>query len=367
MNNKYGYYIGMIATFFLGVIGTILVMRDVTLASGKVIEENVTTVNVTEADSLKSAIGKVYDSVVYIENTTSSGSGSGSGFVYKVDDKYGYILTNYHVIENYKKIVVTNSQMQEYDAVVLGYEASTDLAVVRIPKEGVLLVAELGDNASMSIGDTVFAVGSPQGIEYMNSVTRGIISGAERLVPVTISNMEYMMDVIQTDTAINPGNSGGPLVSSTGKVIGINSMKLVESKIEGMGFAIPIEVALSYVDKLEKGEIISRPYLGVETLNVAAYNNNRFYYQRQYGLFDIDDELDEGVLVASVEAGSVAEKAGLKAGDVIYMIDGNRTDDMTHFRYLLYKYEVGDTITIKFYRGNNSKEVKVVLSDAKKD
>lgn len=367
MKNKHNYYVAMLITFFLGIASTLLLMREVTLASSRVIEENVTTVNVTEADSLKSAIGKVYDSVVYIENTTSSGSGSGSGFVYKTDDKYGYILTNYHVIENYKKIVVTNSEMQEYDAVVLGYEASTDLAVVRIPKEGVLLVAELGDNNTMSIGDTVFAVGSPQGIEYINSVTRGIISGSERLVPVTIGNMEYMMDVIQTDTAINPGNSGGPLVSSTGKVIGINSMKLVENKIEGMGFAIPIEIALSYVERLEKGEVISRPYLGIETLNVAAYNNNRFYYQRQYGLFDIDEEMDEGVLVASVEAGSVAEKAGLKAGDVIYMMDGNKTDDMTHFRYLLYKYEVGDTVTIKFYRAGASKEVKIVLSDSRKD
>lgn len=367
MKNKYIYYIGMIGTFFLGVIGTLLIMKDINLNGGRIIEENVTTVNVTEADSLKSAIAKVYDSVVYIENTTSSGSGSGSGFVYKTDDKYGYILTNYHVIENYKKIVVANSEMQEYDAVVLGYEASIDLAVLRIPKEGVLLVAELGDNSTMSIGDTVFAVGSPQGIEYMNSVTRGIISGSERLVPVTISKMEYMMDVIQTDTAINPGNSGGPLVSSTGKVIGINSMKLVENKIEGMGFAIPIEVALSYVGKLEKGEIISRPYLGVETLNVAAYNNNRFYYQREYGLFDIDEEMDEGVLIASVESGSAAEKAGLKAGDVIYMMDGKETSDMTHFRYLLYKYEVGDTVTIKFYRNGTQKEVKLVLSNSRKD
>ena len=172
---------------------------------------------------------------------------------------------------------------------------------------------------------------------------------------------------IQTDTAINPGNSGGPLCSSDGKVIGINSMKLVESKIEGMGFAIPIEIALSYVDRLEKGEMISRPYLGIETLDLESYTNNKFYYfQRGYN-FDIDDSIEKGVVVASVEDGSAASKAGLKKGDVIVKIDNTSTDDATHFRYLLYKYKVGDTITVKVRRGTGEKDIKITLTSAKKD
>lgn len=366
MKSKHLYFIGILISFFLGVGGTILLLDQTTIGREKIIEQTLKTVSVTESDTLKSAIELVDDAVVYIATTTASGSGSGSGFVYKTDDKYGYILTNCHVIDNYKTVKVINNNMGEYDAKVLGYDETTDLAVLRIAKEGVLLVAQLGESSTVNKGDTVFAVGSPQGLTYINSVTRGIISGSNRTVSATINNSEYLMDVLQTDTAINPGNSGGPLCSSDGKVIGINSMKLVESKIEGMGFAIPIEIALSYVDRLENGESISRPYLGIETLDLEAYLNNRFYFQRGYN-FDIDDSLNKGVIVASVEDDSVAREAGLKKGDVIVSIDGNTTDDSTHFRYLLYKYEVGDTITVKVYRGSSVKEIKITLSNAKKD
>ena len=366
MKNKHLYLIGILIAFFLGVGGVILLLDNTTIGREKIIEQTLKTVSVTETDSLKSAIELVDDAVVYIETTTKSGNGSGSGFVYKTDEKYGYILTNFHVIDNYKNVKVTNNKMLTYDATVLGFDETTDLAVLRIAKEGVLLVAQLGESSSISKGDTVFAVGSPQGLTYMNSVTRGIISGSNRAVSATINNKEYLMDVIQTDTAINPGNSGGPLCSSDGKVIGINSMKLVESKIEGMGFAIPIEIALSYVDRLEKGEFISRPYLGIETLDLNTYINNRFYFHRDYN-FNLDSSLEDGVIVASVEDGSVASKAGLKAGDVIIQIDETKTEDSTHFRYLLYKYEVGDTITVKIYRGSEQKQIKITLSDARKD
>lgn len=367
MKNKNLYFIGIMIAFFLGVGGTILLLDNTTIGKEKIVEKTVKTVSVTEADSLKSAIELVDDAVVYIATTTKSGNGSGSGFVYKTDDKYGYILTNFHVIDNYRSVKVINNNMGEYDAKVLGFDESTDLAVLRIPKEGVLLVAQMGESSNVSKGDTVFAVGSPQGLTYINSVTRGIISGSNRTVSATINNVEYLMDVLQTDTAINPGNSGGPLCSSDGKVIGINSMKLVESKIEGMGFAIPIEIALSYVDRLEKGEMISRPYLGIETLDLESYTNNKFYYfQRGYN-FDIDDSIEKGVVVASVEDGSAASRAGLKKGDVIVKIDNTSTDDATHFRYLLYKYKVGDTITVKVRRGTGEKDIKITLTSAKKD
>ena len=366
MKNKHLYLIGFFIAFFLGVGGTILLLDNTTIGREKIIEQTLKTVSVTEADSLKSAIELIDDAVVYIETTTKTGNASGSGFVYKTDDNYGYILTNCHVIDNYNSVKVTNNKLLSYDATVLGYDETTDLAVLRISKEGVLLVAQLGESSSISKGDTVFAVGSPQGLTYINSVTRGIISGSNRAVSATINNKEYLMDVIQTDTAINPGNSGGPLCSSNGKVIGINSMKLVESKIEGMGFAIPIEIALSYVDRLEKGEIISRPYLGIETLDLNTYINNRFYFQREYN-FNLDSSLEDGVIVVSVENGSVASKAGLKSGDVIVQIDGIKTENSTRFRYLLYKYDIGNTITVKFYRGSEEKQIKITLSDIRKD
>ena len=368
MKNKSLYFIGILIAFLLGIGGTFLLLNNTTTTEKeKIVEQTVKTVSVTETDTLKSAIELVDDAVVYIATTTKSGSSSGSGFVYKTDDEYGYILTNCHVIDNYRSVKVVNNNMEEYDAKVLGFDESTDLAVLRIPKEGVLLVAQMGDSSSVSKGDTVFAVGSPQGLTYINSVTKGIISGSNRTVSATINNVEYLMDVIQTDTAINPGNSGGPLCSSDGKVIGINSMKLVESKIEGMGFAIPIEIALSYVDRLENGETISRPYLGIETLDLESYVNNHFYYFRSGYNFDIDDSIEKGVIVAGVEDGSAAAKSGLKKGDVIIKIDDVSTDDATHFRYLLYKYEVGDTITVKIRRGSEEKDIKITLTSAKKD
>ena len=191
MKNKNLYFIGIMIAFFLGVGGTILLLDNTTIGKEKIVEKTVKTVSVTEADSLKSAIELVDDAVVYIATTTKSGNGSGSGFVYKTDDKYGYILTNFHVIDNYRSVKVINNNMGEYDAKVLGFDESTDLAVLRIPKEGVLLVAQMGESSNVSKGDTVFAVGSPQGLTYINSVTRGIISGSNRTVSATINNVEY--------------------------------------------------------------------------------------------------------------------------------------------------------------------------------
>ena len=164
------------------------------------------------------------------------------------------------------------------------------------------------------------------------------------------------MEAIQIDASINPGNSGGPLVNINGEVIGINSVKLVESSVEGMGFAIPIEVALSQIDKLESGEPIERPVIGValydlDSLPLLGYSDLR-----------IDESVDSGVIVDSVERGSDAEKAGLQKNDVIVELDGTKIKNSAHLKYLLYKHNIGDSVKLTIIRNGNEKELTLKLT-----
>lgn len=314
-------------------------------------------VNITEADTIKTSVKKVYDSVVLIE--TYSGqtiSGTGTGFVYKKDDKNGYILTNYHVVENSKSIKVTFTDGKTYDTTLLGYDEYYDVAVLSVDANSVISVATIGSSEKAEVGDTVFTVGSPLGSSYMGTVTKGIISGKDRQVSVTINNSSYIMEVLQTDAAVNPGNSGGPLVNINGEVIGITFMKLVENQIEGMGFTIPIELVMSCTDTLEKGEKIERPYLGVETSSI----DNRFYLRR-YNI-NIPDEVTFGAVIVNVVSNSPASNAGLKSGDVIVTIDDVEITDSTYLKYNLYKHKIGDKVKVKYYRDGKINETVVTLS-----
>ena len=299
--------------------------------------ETVKTINVIEEDSIKSSIEKVYDSVLVIEAYSINGTNSiGSGFIYKVDDKNGYVLTNYHVVKDSDSIMVINSKDKEFAAKLLGYDDLMDLAVLSIDKKNVEKVATILKNTNISIGDTVFTVGSPEGKQYRGTVTKGIISGLNREVTTSYGNEEYIMNVMQTDAAINPGNSGGPLVNINGEVIGINSLKIVQNEIEGMGFAIPIEEVMLYTDRLEKGIEIKRPYLGIEIKN----SNN-------------------GVIITNIKIDAV--KSDLHINDKIVSIDGVVINDVIHFRYLLYKQNIGDIIVIKYIRDNTEYETKVKI------
>jgi serine protease Do len=191
----------------------------------------------------------------------------------------------------------------------------------------------------------------------MGSVTKGILSGKDRQVTVSVSSGSLLVDVIQTDAAINPGNSGGPLVNMNGEVIGITSLKLVEDEIEGMGFALPIEYALAYTDRLENGEKIVRPMLGVQLSDLSNAVVLRSYQ------ITVSDSITSGVVLLNVEKGSSAETAGLKAGDVITKINDGVIKDTATFRYNLYKYSVGDTISITYIRDNKETTVFVKLID----
>lgn len=360
MKKYFGYIITTIVSMAIGVGCTLLVLNpqiNNTKKEIETIEKTVQEVSIVEQDSLQSSISKVYDSVVVIEGYYRNKlASSGSGFVYKTDDEYGYILTNNHVVEDCSTIMVINNMGAEVEATVLGTDVYSDVAVLKISKEAVISVATLGNSANTNIGDTVFTVGAPNGREYIGTVTKGIISGMNRELTVSLSSGYYIMSVIQTDAAINPGNSGGPLVNINGEVIGITSLKLVEDEIEGMGFAIPIEEIEVYLEKLEQGEEVIRPTIGLELIDV---NNS---YQQDYYQINIDKSITNGVVVVNAIDGYPAKKAGLQKGDVILAVNGVKIEDTTHFRYLLHKNEIGDTISITYNRDGKEKTIDVLLT-----
>ena len=351
-----GYLITIFLSIAFGVSGTIYVYHKFPVNCSNT-ESVVKDVTITESNSMKSSIDEVYDSVVIIETyNNNQGVGSGTGFIYKTDESSGYLITNFHVISGSDKILVTNTGGQTVEAKLLGGDEYADIAVLTIDKSASLSVAKIGDSTKMELGDTVFTVGSPLGKKYIGTVTKGIISGIDRLVTVSLSSgSKYMMQVLQTDAAINPGNSGGPLVNMQGEVIGINSMKLVEDEIEGMGFAIPIEIAMSATHKLEQGEKVLRPVLGVQLVDVTNT------YTLRSNKISIDDNITKGAVIVAVEDGYPAMDAGLKKGDVILEINGEEVEDSTHLRFLLYKYNINDIIKLKIYRDGKIRNIELKL------
>lgn len=360
MKNKIIYILTTILAFFLGVTGTIFVIKYIptNTTTNKTTNGNqtVSNVNITETNTIKTAINEIYDAVVLVETySNNSQISSGTGFVYKKDEEKGYIITNQHVVDSGNKFIITLTNGEEAEATLLGSDVYSDIAVLSINQTAVIQVAKLGESANSEIGDTVFAVGSPLGKEYMGTVTKGILSGKDRTVTVTSNNNSMMLEVLQTDAAINPGNSGGPLVNINGEVIGVNSMKLVEDKIEGMGFSIPIELVTSLLDRLEKGEKITRPLIGVEMTDIT--NSYYLYTQR----IMIPEEIEQGVVVIKTTTDYPAAKAGLQKGDIILGINDTQIKDSAHFKYLLYKFNIGDNVKIKYYRDGKVLETNMTL------
>ena len=327
-------------------------------AQGVVVTKNET--QVYEKGSLAASVDKVYNAV-YTVQCYQSGQlfSTGSGFIYKVDNNYGYILTNQHVVSGATTVnVVANDSSDEIEAKVLGGDEYLDLAVLRIEKKDVRAIVEIGSSEKVKLGDSVFTIGAPMGIDYKGSVTSGVLSGKDRMVSVSVSNSttnDWVMRVLQIDASINPGNSGGPLLNVNGEVIGVCSMKLVDNQIEGMGFAIPIEYAMNHIEALENGKKIEWPVLGIAMINVSdqssLYRNN----------ITIDKNIKEGVVIASVSKGSAADKAGLEQGDVIIKIDGNKVTDSAYLRYMLYQHSAGDTMKATIIRKGHEREISIKL------
>ena len=313
-------------------------------------------------NGIADAVSKVYDSVVVVENYKSDKlQATGTGFVYKKDKNYGYILTNNHVIDSSDTVYVTFTNGTRKKVSVVGSDVYSDVALLKVSADSIISVASIGKSEDTRLGDTTFAIGAPLDYQvYSWSVTRGIISGKNRLVEVSLSNSntsDYVMEVLQTDTAINSGNSGGPLCNSNGEVIGITNMKLASSSVEGMGFAIPIEKAVEYAEMFISGKTIQRPYLGISMYDLSSLQNSFYRYS-------IDTKLTSGVYVYSVDKNSSASKAGLQSGDIITMIDDTEIKSSAYLRYILYQHTVGDKIKVTYYRNDTKHTTTVTLSSS---
>lgn len=343
-----------IVIFLFGVVLTIFVISSV----GGFSNDVNTSVTVND-NGIGAGINKVYDATVYIENYKGAKVNvSGTGFIYKKDSDKAYILTNYHVVGDNTSLKVTLSDDKKVDAKYVGGDQYLDIAVISISSSSVKQVAKLGSSSKAILGDTVFTVGSPVGDEYRGTVTRGILSGKDRLVAVSVSGgaEDYVMRLLQTDAAMNPGNSGGPLCNANGEVIGMNSLKLVKNEVEGMGFAISIEDILAHIDTFEKGDAIKRPYLGISMINLN--NKDAVSY---YGLSKkINTKLEKGVVVESVQKGTSAD-GKLEIGDIVVKVDRKDVDNMAYFRYELFKHEVGDKVTLTIERDGKLKDVVITL------
>ena len=360
------YIVLAIAMFFLGACGLYLLIYFYPDPFIKTITEEVINKNVTVTDTgIADAVEKIYDAVVVVRTYSNQQLyATGTGFVYKKDGDKAYILTNNHVIESGDAIYVEFTDGSIVETKVEGKDSYSDIAVLSLSADEVLAVAEMGSSEDARVGDTVFTVGAPINSDtYSGSVTRGIVSGKNRLVSVSTSNSstaDMMMSVLQTDAAINSGNSGGPLANANGEVIGITSLKLSSSglssgaSIEGMGFAIPIETALNYAEKLEKGETIKRPQLGISMRNLAEAQYYHYPTLNNIGV-------DYGVYVESVTSSSPADKGGIKTGDVIVAVDGKDVSDLAYLRYLLYNHSVGDTMNVRVYRDGDYKDLTITL------
>lgn len=324
---------------------------------------------VTE-NSIAPAVEKIYDATVVVQtykgNTAIS---TGTGFVYKKEGSTAYIMTNNHVISSGDSAKVIFSDGTSADTKILGGETYADIAVLTVSSASIKQVATIGNTENIKLGDTVFAVGAPLGDTYSGTVTKGILSGKDRLVEVSFSGTtsDYYMKVLQTDAALNPGNSGGPLCDINGEVIGVNSLKLTEEKtsttssysVEGMGFAIPIEDALYYAGIIEKGETVKRPYLGISMLDITDS-----YYLWQAGI-TLPKGVDEGIAILEVVSSSPAEKAGLKKGDIVIKIENEEVSSVAEFRYELYKHNPGDKIKITYNRDGKENTTELTLEEAK--
>ncbi len=357
-----------IVMFFVGAIGLYLLIYFFPEPFVKTITEQTEVRNVTVTDTgIADAVDKLYDAVVVVKTYVDGQLyATGTGFVYKEDGDTAYILTNNHVIEGGDEIYVEFTDGSNVITTVEGSDSYSDIAVLSVDSSYVTTVAQIGSSEEARVGDTVFTVGAPiDSSTYSGTVTRGIVSGKNRLVSVSSSNSgtsDMMMSVLQTDAAINSGNSGGPLANANGEVIGITSLKLssgstTSASIEGMGFAIPIETALDYAEKLERGETIERPQLGISMRNLS----DAMYYHYQE-LRNID--IDAGVYVEEVTSGSPAADAGIRIGDIIISADGEDVDNLAYLRYLLYTHDVGDTMELTIYRNGDEVNLTVTLDQA---
>ncbi|MFH0065595.1 S1C family serine protease [Peribacillus sp. NPDC056705] len=333
------------------------------------------TLDVTSA--VTNAVDKASDAVVGITNIqetnfwgqgskagdSSAEAGTGSGVVYKKDGGKAYIVTNNHVIEGANELEVTLSDGTKLPAELQGSDPWTDLAVIVVNGDKIKTIAEFGKSGKLKPGEPVIAIGNPLGLQFSGSITQGIISGLERTIEVDINEdgqVDWNAEVIQTDAAINPGNSGGALVNMSGQVIGINSMKIAENAVEGIGLSIPIDSVIPIINDIEEFGEVKRAFLGV---NLASVEEISQYHQQN--TLKLPRKVTSGVAITGVQSNSPASKAGLKEFDVIVGMDNEKIHDVVELRKYLYnEKKIGDKVKIIYYRDGKKETKEVKLSSS---
>ena len=349
---------------------------------------SVSNVQYSNETSTTQAVEKVQDAVVSVINyqTQSSNSlssifgniessdelavaGEGSGVIYKKDGDTAYIVTNNHVISGAEKIDILLASGEKLSGELVGADTYSDIAVIKIAADKVTTIAEFANSDTIKVGETAIAIGSPLGSVYANTVTQGIISSLSRTVTSqTEDGQTISTNAIQTDTAINPGNSGGPLINIQGQVIGINSSKITSSSVsssgvavEGMGFAIPSNDVVQIINQLETNGKVTRPALGVQMVNLTDLSTSQL---EKAGLANTD--LTSGVLIVSTQSGLPAD-GKFEPYDVIIEIDGETIENKSDLQSELYKHQIGDTITVTYYRNNKKMTVDIKLTHSTDD
>lgn len=287
-------------------------------------------------------------------NTTSQATASGSGIIISED---GYIVTNNHVVSSESqstyyeiseaksiKIKLFNDETQ-YDATIVGKDSQTDLAVLKVEKSG-LTAAEFADSDSVKVGEFAMAVGNP--LDLGTTITCGVVSAVNRKVEDSEKTTSYTC--IQTDAAINSGNSGGALVNSQGQVIGINTLKVSSTGVEGIGFAIPVNSTTDVINQLKTYKKVKRPYIGISGRDLNEATAKRY-------------NMVEGIYIVTVDEFSAAEKAGLKVGDVIIEADGKKITTMNELNEIKNTHSIGDTMKLKINREGSEKEITLTLGE----
>lgn len=377
---------------FLGGIGGYYFASS-TLTQGNSTSNQANTTSVSNVQysndtSTTQAVEKVQDAVVSVINyqTQSSNSlssifgniessdelavaGEGSGVIYKKDGDTAYIVTNNHVISGAEKIDILLASGEKLSGELVGADTYSDIAVIKIAADKVTTIAEFANSDTIKVGETAIAIGSPLGSVYANTVTQGIISSLSRTVTSqTEDGQTISTNAIQTDAAINPGNSGGPLINIQGQVIGINSSKITSSSVsssgvavEGMGFAIPSNDAVQIINQLETNGKVTRPALGVQMVNLTDLSTSQL---EKAGLANTD--LTSGVLIVSTQSGLPAD-GKFEPYDVIIEIDGETIENKSDLQSELYKHQIGDTITVTYYRNNKKMTVDIKLTHSTDD
>ncbi|ARA98183.1 S1C family serine protease [Geobacillus thermodenitrificans] len=326
------------------------------------------SVSVDVTTAVTKAIDQASDAVVGVVNIQAAGfwsqggeAGVGSGVIYKKAGSRAFVVTNHHVVENASQLEVSLKDGTRVPAKLLGSDVLMDLAVLEIDAKHVKKVAQFGNSDTVKLGEPVIAIGNPLGLQFAGSVTQGIISGTNRTVEVDLDQdgtPDWNAEVLQTDAAINPGNSGGALVNMKGQVIGINSMKIAQEAVEGIGFSIPINAAIPIISDLEKYGQVRRPYMGVELRSLSDIPS---YHLK--ATLHLPSNVTEGVAVIQVVPMSPAAQAGLQQFDVIVALDGEKVRNVLDLRKYLYtKKSVGEQMEVTFYRDGKKRTITMKLA-----